>query len=150
VRLAQLARLIARCDGELDVLLEQERVDDIRQVLEVEADGYWSTHYRFDQPSAQRPKLLGQAMADGLIINTIVPYLFAMGRVRGDQRLKDRALHLLEQLPAERNGILDGWAKHGVVARTAARSQALIELKNTYCAQRKCLFCTIGTELLKR
>lgn len=150
VRLAQLARLIHACKGELTLLTEQDDVGGVQRALDVHADGYWNGHYRFDHPGAAGPKRLGRAAADGLIINAIVPYLFAMGRVRGDQRLADRALHLLEQLPAERNVIVDGWARLGLHAHSAARSQALVELKDTYCAQRKCLFCTIGTELLKQ
>jgi hypothetical protein len=73
-----------------------------------------------------------------------------MGRLHGRQASIDRALRLLEQLPPEHNAITDGWAALGVVNDSAARSQALIELKNTYCALRKCLFCTVGAELLKR
>ncbi|MFT3883875.1 MAG: DUF2851 family protein [Flavobacteriales bacterium] len=150
VRLAQFARLLARLDGDPASLTDLDDAAVIRTRLDVRAEGYWTDHYRFDHPGRSVAKRFGRAAADGLIINTIVPYLFAMGRIRGDQRLSDRALHLLEQLPPENNVITAGWARHGLVARSAGRSQALIELKNTYCAQRKCLFCTIGTELLKR
>ena len=73
-----------------------------------------------------------------------------MGRVQGREDLGERALRLLERLPAEQNTIIEGWAALGVTADTAARSQALIELKNMYCGQRRCLSCVIGTDLLKK
>ena len=150
VRLAQLAQVIAHSDGSFTHLLEQEDPNTISEHLQVEAAGYWLSHHRFDQRSKPRPKRLGADAAQGLIINAIVPYLFAMGRVQGREDFGERALKLLEALPAEQNTIVDGWAQLGVKADTAARSQALIELKNRYCAQRRCLSCVIGTDLLKR
>ena len=150
VRMAQLARLIACGDGAFSVLLEEDDPQMILRRLQVEADGYWLTHHRFDQPSKPGPKRLGTDAATGLIINAIVPYLFAMGRVQGREDLGERALRLLERLPAEQNTIIEGWAALGVTADTAARSQALIELKNMYCGQRRCLSCVIGTDLLKK
>jgi hypothetical protein len=95
-------------------------------------------------------KHMDRASAGGSVINALVPYLFAMGRVQGNEALQERALTLLEQLPAERNTLLTGWAALGLRADTAARSQALIELKNSYCGQRRCLSCVIGTSLLRR
>jgi hypothetical protein len=150
VRLAQLAQVMVRCDGSFSHLLEQDDPAVISNHLQVEAAGYWLTHHRFDQSSKPGPKRLGGDAAQGLIINAIVPYLFAMGRVQGREDFAERALKLLEALPAEQNTIVDGWAQLGVKAATAARSQALIELKNQYCGQRRCLSCVIGTDLLKR
>ena len=150
VRLAQLAQVIARSDGSFTHLLHQDDPAAISDYLQVEAAGYWLTHHRFDHVSKPGPKRLGADAAQGLIINAIVPYLFAMGRVQGREDFGERALKLLEALPAEQNTIVDGWAQLGVKADTAARSQALIELKNQYCGQRRCLSCVIGMDLLKR
>ena len=66
------------------------------------------------------------------------------------QELCDRAMDLLEQLPAEHNQVLEGWAVLGLQADTAARGQALLELRNTYCAAHRCLSCGIGNLLLRR
>ena len=150
IRLAQLAQLIAKSDGTFSQLLEHDDPASILGHLDVEAIGYWTDHYRFDRETDPTPKRLGRSSAELLIINTIVPYLFAMGRARGDEALQERALKLLERLPPEHNTILEGWAKLGLKADTAARSQALIELKNSYCGQRRCLSCVIGVDLLRK
>lgn len=150
VRLAQLAQVIARSDGSFSPLLEQDDPAIISDHLQVEATGYWLDHHRFDQSSKPGAKRLGEDAAHGLIINSIVPYLFGMGRVQGRESFGEHALKLLEALPAEQNTIVNRWARLGVKADTAARSQALIELKNRYCSQRRCLSCVIGTHLLKR
>lgn len=150
LRIAQWAAFITRSADALGDLLEQDGPGPLRGLLEVEADGYWREHYRFDQPSAPRAKRLGRSSADGLIINSIVPYLFAMGRIRGHQPWRDRALKLMEQLPVERNSLVDMWAGLGVEAKNAGQGQALIELRKHYCAERKCLSCAIGARLHKQ
>ncbi len=150
IRLAQLAQLITKSDGAFSQLLEHDDPAPIHAQLEVEATGYWTDHHRFDQASKPGPKHFGRGAADLLIINTLVPYLFAIGKVRGVEAYTERALKLLEHLPAENNAIIEGWVKLGLKADTAARSQALIELKNLYCGQRRCLHCVIGADLLKR
>jgi hypothetical protein len=55
----------------------------------------------------------------------------------------------LEQLPSEENSIIKKWQKLGVESRSAFESQALIQLKNKYCEQKKCLNCQIGVKLVK-
>lgn len=150
VRLAQWAAFITGSNNAYGQILEHDDPEPICALLQVEASGYWSDHYRFEQPVGSRPKRLGRSTADSIIINSIVPYLFAMGRIRGHQPWMDRALRLMEQLPAERNSIVDMWADLGVRAENAGHGQALLELKKHYCAERKCLSCSIGTCLHKR
>jgi hypothetical protein len=150
IRIAQLAQLLMRCDGNFSALLGTDTVRELRPMLDVDASVYWTNHYTFDHESASRPKHLGRAGADHLIINAVVPALFALGRVMGREDYGERALSLLEQLPAEANQVLDGWRSLGLKADTASRGQALIELKNSYCGQRRCLSCVIGSELIKQ
>lgn len=149
IRIAQFAQLLVQLDGDPARLLACDDSSVLRALLEVEASAYWSDHYTFDTPSEARPKRLGRSGADHLIINAIVPTLFALGRILGRPTYSERALGLLEQLPAEGNAILKGWAHLGIKADSAARGQALLELKNSYCAQRACLSCRIGNQLLK-
>ena len=149
VRIAQFARLIARCDGSFADLLQATRADELYALLEVSAGDYWTTHFTFDHPSRAQPKHLGRIAAQHLIINALVPTLFALGRLQGRQALCDRAMDLLEQLPAERNSLLEGWSILGLKADTAARGQALIELRSSYCMQKRCMQCTIARQLLR-
>lgn len=62
--------------------------------------------------------------------------------------LKDRAIALLEKLPAENNAIVNGWEKLGQKIDTAYDSQAFIHLKKNYCDDKKCLRCRIGHKVL--
>jgi hypothetical protein len=83
-----------------------------------------------------------------LIINTVVPFLFCYSINRNDEQLKERALQLLEQLPAEKNGVITNWSALNIVSDSAADSQALLQLKKEYCENKKCLRCRIGHKLL--
>jgi hypothetical protein len=150
VRIAQLAALVMRCDGDLGALLQAPDIKALRGLLDVEAGPYWRDRYTFDRPSPPKPKRLGRAGADHLIINAVVPGLFALGGLHGRADQRERALRLLEELPAEDNAVLRGWAALGVPAGNAARGQALMELRDRYCTARRCLSCGIGNQLLRR
>lgn len=130
-------------------LLAHEEVTPLHALLDVGTSTYWTTHYTFDVPSHTRAKRMGRAGSDHLIINAIVPTLFALGRVMGRPAYADRAMNLLEQLPPECNALLRQWAELNVHADTAGRGQALLELKNLYCTPRRCLSCRVGNQLLK-
>lgn len=149
IRIAQLAQLLMRKDG-INALLEARDLMELHRVLDIGTSPYWNDRYTFDRPSALREKRLGRAGSDHLIINAVVPTLFALGRLQGRPELRDRALGLLEALPAESNTVLREWAAIGQGANSAARGQALLELRNSYCARRRCLSCGVGNHLLKR
>jgi Protein of unknown function (DUF2851) len=150
VRLAQLAMLIHQSIHLFSKIRETDNVVYIRELLNVTANDYWHYHYVPDEPSAYKPKHLGAQMANNILINTIVPVLFAYGQYHNIQLYKDKALKWLEQIKAEENTITKKWVSIGANNKTAFDSQALIELKNNYCTKRKCLDCAVGNSLLKK
>lgn len=149
VRLAQWAAVISRSDRLFDALLSLDDPQELRALLDVEAPAHWNHRYTLDGQFTARPvpKRMGRMAADGLLINALVPFLFAMGRIRGQHTWTDRALHLLERLPPEENAVLRSWRYAGVKAATAGQGQALLELKGHWCAERRCLQCAIGAAL---
>jgi len=58
-------------------------------------------------------------------------------------------LKLLQQIKPEKNAIIAKFSELNIVAKNAFESQALLELKNNYCAKKRCLQCAIGNNLLK-
>ncbi len=62
--------------------------------------------------------------------------------------LRRRGIALWEALGPENNRVLRAWGREGVMARTAAESQGLLELRQQYCEEKKCLECAIGKGLL--
>jgi hypothetical protein len=149
VRLAQLAALIQNSVHLFSKLLEMEELSSVRALFTITANDYWHYHYRFDETSSFRKKTLGQDMIDNVIINTIVPLVFAYGLYRKEDRYKVKALNWLEGLKGESNTITRGFGRLGLEGRSAFDSQALLELKTKYCDYRRCLECAAGNSLLR-
>lgn len=149
IRLSQLAQLYFERRTSLSPLLECETLDALRQLLQTHATPYWQQHYVFGQESKPNEKRLSASSLTLLIINTAIPVLFAVGRHRQKEVWCDRAFDFMEQLKAEQNHITRMWQECGLEVRSAADSQALIQLKREYCDRRDCLRCRIGYEYLK-
>ena len=149
VRLAQFARLVQQSAHLFSKILEVEQQCDVEALFAVELDGYWKNHFTFGKTVDKGPRRLGTDTVRLLTINTIAPFLFLYGATMGEEAYKEKALRLLEKLPAEKNSILKQWESLGWKATNAFESQALLHLKKNYCNQRKCLHCAIGAELLK-
>ncbi len=110
---------------------------------------YWKTHFHFGKKAKGKVAGIGNSSIQNIVINTIAPLLVAYGKYKDDQLFVDRALDLLQQLPAEQNKITRTWTVLGMKVTTAFDSQALIELHNNFCQKRFCLNCNIGVSILK-
>ena len=150
IRIAQLACLYHRAYGLLSRIMETETLQGVRDILKGGTSEYWLTHYTFGGSSPSRPKTLSNTSLDLLIINTVVTFLYAYGLHKGNRVLCARAGSFMEELKAENNYITRMWEQCGMKASNAADSQALIQLKKEYCDKKKCLYCRIGYEYLKR
>ncbi len=150
VRIAQLASLINASSGLFSKVMEAKKIDDLRNLLNANASEYWNTHYLFDKISANRKKKLGNTAIENIIINTVVPFMFIYADYRAMEEYKYKAILLLEQLSAEKNNIVEKFNALGIKSTHASSSQSLLELKNEYCDNKKCLNCGIGISLLNK
>lgn len=75
---------------------------------------------------------------------------FAYSEYTGNERMRSRALSLLEKLPAEKNSIISQWNSYGLLARSAFDSQALLQLSFEYCRDRRCEECPVGMRILAK
>ena len=110
---------------------------------------YWETHYNFDKPSTKKSKNLSKSFIDLIIINTIIPLKFAYSLSLGKEIAED-ILSIVTQIAPEKNIIIDKFKSFGVTSKNAFQTQAMLQLKNEYCNNKKCLQCAIGLELLKK
>lgn len=149
IRLAQLAMLISQSSHLFSKILETENLGDVKRWLTCTANDFWHYHYHFQMESNFKKKTLGKAMISSIIINTIVPSLFAYGLYHNNEQQKVKAIKWLEQLESENNAILAGFAGLSVESKTAFDSQALIELKNEYCIKKRCLECSVGNAIIR-
>lgn len=150
VRIAQLASFYYRSQGLLSALMEAQSLKSLRDILRCGTSEYWLTHYVFGEASPPHPKTLSNQTIDLLVINTVIPFLYAYGKYKTDNILIQRANGLLEGMRPENNFIVRIWKECGLEAAHAGDSQALIQLKKNYCDIKKCLYCRIGYEYLKK
>lgn len=149
IRLAQFAHLAHSSEHLFSKTIEAKTLDELNSLYDCHVSDYWKTHYTFGKTSKNKTKNIGKTALQGLYINTIIPFLFIYGKSRGKEYLVENALHLLSEIPAESNAIIKNWANLGIVAENAAQSQALIQLKNSYCIQKNCLYCQIGNAIIR-
>jgi len=149
IRSAQLAMLVHESEHLFSKVKEASSVVEARRCFDVVANDYWHYHYRFDEESPFMRKKPGVNMIDNIIINTVAPVLFAFGQYHKEEKYKQKALKWLEETSAENNSITKNFQRLGLENKTAFDSQALLELKNEYCHNKRCLDCAIGNAILK-
>ena len=88
-------------------------------------------------------------MIDNLVINTVVPTVYAYGRYQGEEKYRLKALQWLEEAEPESNAMTVGFVKLNIGCSNAFDSQALVELKTRYCDERLCLNCSVGNSILR-
>ena len=84
-----------------------------------------------------------------IVLNSILPMRLAYFKYL-KKSFSEELFEMVREIPSEKNTIITNFQKVGVTARDALESQALIQLKNNYCAKKRCLRCAIGVKLLKR
>lgn len=149
LRLAQLAILVHQSLHLFSLIKESTALHPVKEMLKVTANDYWHYHYVFDVSSSFKKKTLGEQMISNVLINTVVPILFAYGHHQNENLYKDKALKWLEEIAAEKNTVTKGFASLQLQNKTAFDSQAFLQLKNEYCDKKRCLDCAVGNKLLK-
>jgi len=149
-RIAMLAHYIEGSFRLMSDILDANGEKELRKLFQVELSGYWSNHYSFGKPNEKPTPALSNTSIDIVLINTVAPLYYAYGEITGSYALTDRAISLLESLKPERNSIVNTFEAAGINCDSALASQALIELRHSYCDARKCIYCKIGHRLLSQ
>lgn len=151
IRLAQLAMLINHSSHLFSKIKAIEQIKDIQKLFSVTANDYWNNHYQLNiEVQENKPKTLGNQMIQNILINTVIPTLFAYGIYTNNESIKDKAIHWLQELPAENNSILKQWETLKIQNKNAFDSQSLIQLTKNYCKEYRCLNCFVGNQVLRK
>jgi hypothetical protein len=148
LRISQLAAMLSVAGGIFSRTLEAGTIHDLRDLFEVTASEYWDSHFVFGKVSRSYPKNTGSQAMDILLINAIIPAIFVFGKYRDSNEICEKAITFLENTGPEENIIISEWQSAGIDADSAFITQALIQLRNSYCKKRRCLDCGIGNKLL--
>ena len=149
IRLAQLAMLIHQSAHLFSKIKEQTNVLEVQKLFIVFTSEYWINHYKFEQASTKKEKKLGGNAIDNLLINTVIPVLFAYGLYNKEEAIKEKAISWLSQIKGEKNSLVENWKSYSPPIISSFDSQAMIELTNNYCKQKRCLQCAIGLKIVQ-
>jgi len=151
LRLAQISGLIA-ASGHLfsEVLIRMKEQELTALFRDLPVNAYWLTHYHFNKETKRVSVQLGDAMITNVLINVVSLFLFSYGKYTGQYALIERAIALLEQLPAEKNAIVTRFSRAGFPVHAASSSQAVLQLRHHYCDQKRCLYCGIGNRIIRQ
>jgi hypothetical protein len=148
IRLAQLAMLIHQSGFFVSEIKEMESVNDIVNLLQVTANDFWHNHYTFKQESVHIPKKVGKETIQRVMINAVIPFLFYCAKEERNEKLRQRVIGWLFELPPEKNRYITEWSRAGVGSQHAFDTQSLLELRKNFCEQKRCLECALGNALL--
>jgi hypothetical protein len=150
VRLAQLSMLIHGSNNLFARIREMSDIGDARKLFSVTANDFWHYHYRLEKSAAYAPKTLGQPMIGNILINTVIPSLFAYGMNLRDEECIRKSMDWLNASAAEDNAAIRIFLTGSGKSISAMDTQALLELRQHYCERKRCLECEIGRCLLSR
>lgn len=147
-RLAQFSVLAVKVNTLFAELVSGSEWEQAETLLSCEASAYWKDHYRLSTPSDRHSAAPGRERIHGIIINGVIPFLYVFAKEQGTQDIQNAALRWLHVLPPENNHVTRTWKRLNIHPSNAADSQALLELKQMLCDNRKCLSCPVGQKLI--
>lgn len=151
LRIAQFAALSRKTVHLFSGFIELENVSHLRELFcDLPVNPYWRNHYRFDISSAAHGAQLGKSSIDTLLLNAVAIILFAYGRYIDKEAYIYRSIALLESIKAEKNKVLKHFSALGIQADRASESQALLQMKDVYCNNKRCLDCSLGLHIIKQ
>lgn len=148
-RLSQFASLLFQNKYLFSQFIEKEIHLLVKVFSNIESNKYWKNHSQLSKEMSLRSVKMGKMTQHILIINVVVPLLYAYGDYLKIDSYKNKSEQLLKKVKAEENAILKSWEELGVKPSTAFESQGLIEVYNNLCIQKKCLSCNIGMQIIK-
>ncbi len=148
LRIAQFASLLNQSESLFSKIIECDQIENIAKLFKAGTSDYWNTHFDFNKPSVDQKKVIGSTAINLVLINTVIPFIFAYGAKRKNEQYKERAVQMLEDITAENNAIVNKWNELGIQTKSAFETQALIQLKSGYCDHKRCINCEIGNEII--
>ena len=119
---------------------------------------YWATHCDFGVPlRGAAQSLIGTERAREILINVLLPFMFALGEHTGDSGVSDWAVTSLRHAPAGGMNRLIRSMRDDVfglptkyVPMTAARHQGILHIYHAWCREKRCDSCAVGQMLAER
>jgi hypothetical protein len=149
IRIAQLGAIYHQNQSLFSKLMNFTKLEEFYALFNVSLNEFWQTHYTFKKTAPKKVKKVTKSFVDLLLINTVIPLKFKYLKSL-NTNIDEEFLSFLKNIKAEKNAIVSKFSELKIKADNAYDSQALLELKNNYCAKKRCLKCAIGNSLLRK
>ena len=149
IRIAQLISLYHLHQSLFSKLIKTQTLKDSYSLFNVNVNLFWNTHYTFHKTVSFSSKKLTKQFINLVLINTIIPLKLLYHKRRGDVNEHD-FLAFFKKIKPEKNSIISKFNDLKINSKSVLDTQALLELKNNYCAKKLCLQCAIGNHLLQK
>lgn len=133
-----------------DIIASNGIEERARELFAMDLDGYWKGHHRFGSETQKAPVSLTKGSEDLLLINLVAPLIYAYSAHTGDYVKGEQAFSLWIDIDAEHNTFIRQWQACGIKCEDAMHSQALLQLRKTYCDAGRCLDCRFGHSFLRK
>jgi hypothetical protein len=127
--------------------------EKMNQYLEaglVAADkGYWASRFDFGKGYPGLSKwLIGQSRAADMVINVLLPFIYARGEDNHQQELSDKAFTIFCSYPSLETNTIERhmsaqFGLKNIQVNSAQRQQGLLHLYKKWCTQGRCKECAI-------
>lgn len=151
LRLAQLAALLRKSPNLFStVLYGLYNRQTFNTIFKIKVSSYWLDHYYFGKTNKNSfAGTLSPTVLDLLAINFVIPLWYAYGQFSDLGEWQEKCFNFLQEIPSEHNNIIQTYIHEGWQPGNAYDSQGMMGLYKHYCAQKKCLECKIGQNLLR-
>ncbi|MFK7747364.1 MAG: DUF2851 family protein [Kordia sp.] len=148
IRASQLANLYHQQKNLFSKIVATTSLEELYEILQVETSVFWETHYTFEKHSPKRTKKVSKKFIDVLLINSILPLKYCYEKYQSMPNIES-LLALLRTISPEKNTIIQKFKTQTITIENALQTQALLELKKSYCDKKKCLECAIGNRMMR-
>ncbi len=127
---------------------------ELRNLIIVEADGFWKYHFVFDKTSKEELKyFVGLSRADEIIINVILPVMMLYFEIfQNDESARRSKKLYLQYNQKSSNQLVNQVGKTLDIKEHINKSvyyQGMIEIFRNYCVKDRCLECKIGKKVFE-
>lgn len=147
VRLSQFANLYSLEQNLFSKVMDLKTIDRFYKFFNKGVTGFWMTHYTFGKTSKVSKKLMTKSFIDLLIINTLIPLKFSYAKTFG-KSIEEDVFKLVRAIKIENNSVVSKFMELKPMEKNALTSQAILQLKQNYCENNKCLQCAVGNSLI--
>jgi len=110
------------------------------------SDSYWERHFDFGIEINKRIDLLGPGKISDIVVNTLLPFMYAYGQALGNRKISINSKYLYSNFPGgSENQIvryMQQFTGYGKISRSIEQ-QGLIEVYNNYCKTKLCDLCPL-------